>query len=60
MFILFILSVIAELVLPNGGPTAATIFFSLGPIIYDVDYFVKKWQEYQKMRKIQRKMNFTT
>ena len=55
MFILFIISIIAALVHPNGEPTATAIFFSFGPMIYELDYIVKNWLKYQKMRFFQEK-----
>lgn len=55
MFILFIISIIAALVYPNGEPTATAIFFSFGPMIYELDYIVKNWLKYQKMRFFQEK-----
>lgn len=58
MFILFILGVIAALAIPNGEPTAAAIFFSFGPIIYDLDYFIKNWWNYQKLWFFHKKHRF--
>ena len=58
MLILFILVLLVVLAIPDARPTAAAIFFSIGPIIYDVDYFVKKWCILQKKRQIFKKLNF--
>ena len=55
MFILFILSIIAALVHPNGEPTATAIFFSFGPMIYELDCIVRNFVNYQKMRFFHRK-----
>ena len=55
MFILFILSVIAAWLIPNGEPTATAIFFSLGPTIYEMDYIVRNILKTEKIRFFQRK-----
>lgn len=55
MFILFIISIIVALAHPNGEPTAAAIFFSFGPMIYELNYIVKNWLKYEKTRIFQRK-----
>ena len=48
MIVLFILVLLAVLAIPDARPSAAAIFFSIGPMIYDVDYFVKEWLKLQK------------
>lgn len=48
MLILFIFIVIAVWLQPTGKADASAIFFSIGPMIYNIDAFVKNWWNLQK------------